>query len=293
MSRTTATGAFPLGIYANPLVWKTDPLAAAKWAAANEFAFVDFATEDTAVLDVVRGEGVEVGAVDLPRDARPDIMSTDETKRAAAVATLDGFISRFATAGVRTFYTPSIPVDPTLPRGANLDRFIESLRKLAPTLESANAVLVIEGWPGPGAVCTTPETYRAVIDDCESSAIGVNYDPSHLLRAGIDPVRFLREFVGNVFHMHGKDTDVSPDGVYEYGMVQESARYAPERFCGSYWRYTTPGQGQVRWGEALQILETAGYPGGVSIELEDRNFNGTPEGEARGLLAGATFLSSV
>ena len=67
----------------------------------------------------------------------------------------------------------------------------------------------VGGWPG-GAphfaslVCT-PETVRSFIKDVGPAA-GLNYDPSHLIRLGIDPIRFLREFVGHVYHVHGKDS---------------------------------------------------------------------------------------
>ena len=66
---------------------------------------------------------------------------------------------------------------------------VDSLNALSLALEAAGGRLVIEGWPGPGALCCTPETYRATFRECPSPAIGVNYDPSHLLRMGIDPIR--------------------------------------------------------------------------------------------------------
>ena len=47
----------------------------------------------------------------------------------------------------------------------------------------------------------------------------------------------------------------------------------------------------MRWTEAFRILTEAGYTGGVSIELEDENFNGTDEGEKQGLILSQQFLA--
>jgi sugar phosphate isomerase/epimerase len=44
----------------------------------------------------------------------------------------------------------------------------------------------------------TPETYRATVRECASPLHSINYDPSHLLRMGIDPIRFLKEFAPRV-----------------------------------------------------------------------------------------------
>jgi sugar phosphate isomerase/epimerase len=121
--------------------------------------------------------------------------------------------------------------------------------------------------------------------------MGVNYDPSHLVRMGIDPLRFLNEFVSRVYHVHGKDTELFADNLYEYGHEQPPTFAKPMGFGSMTWRYTIPGQGIVSWTRVFGILKDAGYAGCVSIELEDMNFNGTEAGEKLGILLGAQFLS--
>jgi sugar phosphate isomerase/epimerase len=120
----------------------------------------------------------------------------------------------------------------------------------------------------------------------------VNYDPSHLLRMGIDPLRFLREFASRVYHVHGKDTELIEEGLYRYGNFQEPTFGKPHGFGEVNWRYTIPGHGAVRWVEIFRILAEAGYQGAVSIELEDENFCGTTEGEKAGILHARDFLQS-
>ena len=48
----------------------------------------------------------------------------------------------------------------------------------------------------------------------------------------------------------------------------------------------------MRWREGFRILQSCGYNGLVSIELEDANFNlGDGDGEKRGLVLGASYLT--
>ena len=160
-----------------------------------------------------------------------------------------------------------------------------------PVLEANDARLVIEGWPGPGALCCTPEGYRAAFTELPSQAMGINYDPSHLIRQGIDPMRFLREFVDRVYHVHGKDTELITEGLYEYGHEQPATLAAPIAYGAHAWRYTIPGHGIFRWTTGLGILVENGYSGAVSIELEDANFHKIAEAEQLGIVQGAKFLT--
>ena len=121
--------------------------------------------------------------------------------------------------------------------------------------------------------------------------MGLNYDPSHLIRMDIDHVRFLREFVDRVYHVHGKDTELLVDSYYEFGREQPATFSKTLPYSGYTWRYTIPGHGVARWNDILPILQESGYQGCVSIELEDRNFHGTAEAEQMGILQGARFLT--
>jgi sugar phosphate isomerase/epimerase len=96
--------------------------------------------------------------------------------------------------------------------------------------------------------------------------------------------------VGRVHHVHGKDTELLAENLYEFGNEQPPTFAQRIRYGALHWRYTIPGHGCMRWPEALGILKAHGYAGCVSIELEDANFNGTTEGEQFGILQGAHFL---
>ncbi len=93
--------------------------------------------------------------------------------------------------------------------------------------------------------------------------------------------------------MHGKDTEILSEGLYEHGNLQDATFEEPHDSGGHCWRYTIPGHGCARWGKMLSQLKAAGFDGMVSIELEDENFNGAEDGEKRGLIAGRSFLESA
>lgn len=286
MSMTTRTGSFPIGFRRGGSPWQRDLPGALAWAEQNSLGVIDLgrSLED---IDVAEGAGLRVGSVDL-LDWQ-GLISTDSGKRAESVAKNSEYVAK---CGARNYFYVALPEKPEAKRSDNTALLVESLNALAPALEKANGFLAIEGWPGPGALCCTPESYRATFKECQSPSIGINYDPSHLVRMGIDPIRFLREFVGRVVHVHGKDTEVLADDLYEYGHEQ-LATFKPNPFCGaSSWRYTIPGQGLVPWGEAFRILEANGYKGAVCIELEDRDYNSGEDSEKAGILAGAQFLSA-
>jgi sugar phosphate isomerase/epimerase len=109
---------------------------------------------------------------------------------------------------------------------------------------------------------------------------------------GIDAVRFVEEFASRVKHVHGKDTEILSEGLYEYGAEQPATFGKPRGFGGMSWRYTIPGHGAFRWTKGFEILAAAGYNGAVCIELEDEYFNTDEDTEKQGLLAGGAFLIS-
>ena len=41
---------------------------------------------------------------------------------------------------------------------------------------------------------------------------GFNFDPSHLIWQGVDPVEFIRSFPDRIYHVHMKDASVTLDG---------------------------------------------------------------------------------
>lgn len=108
--------------------------------------------------------------------------------------------------------------------------------------------------------------------------VGVNFDPSHLLWMGADPLRAIEELTaaggpGTIQHVHAKDTRLEAAAEVrsrlEYLTVDHSADRA--------WNYVTVGRGgdQAFWDAFVAALQSVGYDGTLSIEHEDVAVRGT------------------
>jgi sugar phosphate isomerase/epimerase len=284
----TRTGSFSIGFRRGGSDWQKDLVGTITWAKQSGLSVIDLGRDGDSAGRQVIDAGLQIGSVDLLE--WESMISADKAKRADAIARNTAYIQACAAYGVINHFIVMLPENPALSRSENFGYMVESFNQLAPALEQNQARVIVEGWPGPGALCCTPEGYRAFFKECPSKAMGVNYDPSHLIRMGIDPVRFVKEFAERVYHVHGKDTDLFAENLYEYGHEQPPT-FAQEMGFGSLaWRYTIPGHGIASWGQIFSNLQAAGYTGRVSIELEDMNFNGTEAGEKLGILQGAHFL---
>lgn len=284
----TRTGGFPIGFRRSGAEWQKDIDALIAWSKDQGFEVIDVGRDGDASAKVVMDAGLRVGSVDLAE--WKGMISPDKARREEAVARNAEYVKACTAAGVGNFFIVMLPEDPARERKENFGHMVEGFGALVPALESAGARVVIEGWPGPGALCCNPSECRKLFAELPSAAMGINYDPSHLVRLGIDPLRFLREFAARVGHVHAKDTELLDERRYELGAEQPATFAEGIAFGGNHWRYCIPGHGCIRWRAAFEILAEAGYDGCVSVELEDAGFNGTEDGERQGLIFGGRYL---
>ncbi len=287
----TRTGNFPIGFRRGWSDWQKDLPSLLRWAKENDLSAIDIGKDADKIGRQILDAGLRIGTADLKEGQ--GMISPSKATRSKAVKANIADIEKNAALGPLNYFLVMLPEKPDLPRADNFGYMVESFAQIAPALEAAKAHIVIEGWPGPGALCCTPEGYRAFFKAVPSKSMGVNYDASHLLRMGIDPIRFLNEFVGRVYHVHGKDTELNADNLYNFGHEQPPTFSKPVAFGNMAWRYTIPGHGQVSWNEVFRILQANKYKGAVCIELEDAHFNGTTDGEKQGILLGAQYLAGV
>ncbi len=237
--------------------------------------------------------GLPVGTVDLLEIEWGGMLSADAGRRRETVRLAQQVIRTGAAQGCRIHFVVMLAEDVNLPRRETFRYMVESYGQLREVLIETDTRIAIEGWPGCNAHCCTPESCRAFLREMDSPHYGINYDPSHLIRMGIDPLRFVREFAPQVVHVHAKDTWIDADRLYELGFEQAPVFAEGYDWGGAFWRYTIPGQGRAPWPQLLTELKSAGYRGFVSIELEDADYNGTLEGERRGFIAARNFLQQA
>ena len=140
-----------------------------------------------------------------------------------------------------------------------------------------NCPMIFSGdeWPGGNNLAFAPAIWREMFRRIPDDGFGLNLDPSHLVWQFIDCERAIYEFADRIFHTHGKDVEVRPDGLYDWGTMSTGVGWQVPRLCGL---------GQVDWSRFFAALYAVGYDGVVSIEHEDRRFEGTPELVRRGFL---------
>lgn len=93
---------------------------------------------------------------------------------------------------------------------------------------------------------------------------GFNFDPSHLLWQGVDPVEFLRAFPDRIYHVHIKDAIVTLDG--RSGILASHLNFGDAR---RGWDFRSPGRGGVNFEEIIRALNAINYQGPLSVEWED------------------------
>lgn len=291
----TRTGNFPIGFRQGWTEWfKKDISKLCGWAAENGFEVIDLPGCTADDLSILKDHKLQLGTVDLLELSH--LCATDEAKRKDVLARNLERIKTLAKLGVKKFFSVVIPGDAAKSRTENYDIAVKCYQPIAAACADAGATVYLEGWPGGRphypSLCCTPETYRRIFKDIPKG-LGVNYDPSHLIRLGVDHIRFAEEFVNKIGHVHAKDTELYPEAVYEFGLYQSAAFAKSHGFGENVWRYTIPGHGVARWPKLFELLTANNYTGAVCIELEDEKFNGSEAGEKNGLLASLKYLQAV
>lgn len=284
----TKTGGFTIGFRRMGWKWNEDLDGLLKWSKETGFDAIDIGRNADKVGRSVLAAGIKLGSIDLA--VWQEMLSPDAAKRKDAVARNAAYVKACADLGSMNHFVVMLPEKPDLSRLENFKYMVESFAQLAPVMEKAGARLVIEGWPGAGALCCTPESYRAFFTECPAKCFGVNYDPSHLIRMGIDPIRFLHEFADRVYHVHAKDAEINGENLYHYGNILPPTLKDGGGWGSMHWRYTLPGFGSMRWVDGMAVLKDRGYSGVVSIEHEDGRFWSDEESNKAGLKTALEFL---
>ena len=284
-----------------------------EWAAAHEFQALEVgawpdntpehyharhidaqrldASEAQRVTDLMAAAGISISALAFyennlhgDRDVRAGIH--DHLKaciRAASmlgVDTVGTFIGRDLTASVADNLREGSAVLPPL---------VSYAADHGVTLVIENCPM--EGWGPdgyPANLAYSPELWDWMIE----MGFRLNFDPSHLMWIGIDPVAALKEYVPFVKHVQAKDVQIDDAARQRYSMFGRAVSRRDGWDTG-WWRYRVPGLGQVDWSGIIDALYEGGYDGTVSIEHEDPVWGGSSERVRTGLLIAQRTLSGL
>jgi sugar phosphate isomerase/epimerase len=173
----------------------------------------------------------------------------------------------------------------------NYDSFAAHANALIAATQASGLHFAIENWPGPNDdfIATTPYGWQQLFARVTSPRFGLEFDPSHLLRIGIDPFAALEGVRDRIKILHAKDTSIDGERLQAVG------------YHGSgWWQYRLPGRGKLDWPKFIRQAQSYGFDGTVSIEHEDAAF-GWPgkdlaarkEGERLGLGFLRNLLESI
>lgn len=144
--------------------------------------------------------------------------------------------------------------------------------------------IAFENWPGGHPwplvmnIAITPDAWTQMFDAVPDRALGLEYDPSHLVRLMIDDLEPLMAFKDRIYHVHAKDTTIRREVLQSVGYIGQG-----------WWTYSIPSRGVVRWPEFFSSLRQIGYDGGVCIEHEDMDY--WDDKFKDGLALGSQFLN--
>ncbi len=119
----------------------------------------------------------------------------------------------------------------------------------------------------PGFCVYNPETLLR-LREAVGDVIGANYDPSHLIWQGMDPVASIRALEGAIYHVHAKDTKIDPYNTAKFGVL-DTKHYSDEIHRSWVFRTVGYGNGLQYWRDLISNLRLVGYDKVLSIEHED------------------------
>jgi sugar phosphate isomerase/epimerase len=148
-------------------------------------------------------------------------------------------------------------------------------------IENCPMIFSADEWPGGKNLAYSPAIWRRLFEIVDAENFGLNLDPSHLVWQFIDYERAVREFGPRIRHVHAKDMEIDRNGLFEHGVMSAGAGWQVPRL---------PGLGEIRWDRFIAALYAVGYDGAISIEHEDRMFEGEEELVKRGFLLARDVL---
>jgi sugar phosphate isomerase/epimerase len=129
---------------------------------------------------------------------------------------------------------------------ATLQESIDSLGRLARMAEGYGVTLCVKAHVG-SAIDNTPTTLRAMAA-IDSPNFGIDMDPSHIHRAGENPVEALRAVISRVKHIHIRDC-----------LGRQQGPGKPEMQAN--------GRGEIDLAGYIRVLVENGYTGPVDLEI--------------------------
>lgn len=215
----------------------------------------------------------EAGLVASALSWYANLLDRDERRREAAWEHVGRMVETAATLGIEVVGLV-VGRDPSLPLGDCLAEFARRARPLVARAEAGGVRLAVENDPmcgrefedQPGNAAFSPELWEKLFGQVRSPALGLNFDPAHLVWLGIDPVAAATDYAEKIVHVQANDAEVFDHRRQDCSVLRPS---------GGWFRYRIAGFGSVDWRRLLDRLGELGYAGAVCVEQEDAVWQGS------------------
>ncbi|MGH2356329.1 MAG: sugar phosphate isomerase/epimerase family protein [Chloroflexota bacterium] len=262
----------------------------AHWAAAHGFADIETGLSDD-LTETLKAHGLTAWCANM---GRARLLTADDAERAAAIDRAKTVVDSAARQGVKVVGCGHAMVEGH-PPAAQIEFFKLGFGPVAAHAEAAGVKLAFENWPNRGRnLMHSPELWDAAFTAVPSPALGLTFDPSHLVVLHIDWLWAMRAFKDRIAYVHGKDTELFPERLNRYGTYGPFVESGGPA-SGIWWRYRLPGFGVIDWRKFADVLSEIGYAGPINIEHEDQVWGFTQDVERmrEGLLITKRYLEGV
>jgi sugar phosphate isomerase/epimerase len=261
------------------------------------------------ILDDLQNRGIEVSALGYyPNYFDPDAEEAHEAQR--YLLSILALAVRMEVKTVCTFAGRA----PNKSVAENIPLFKDLFSRFCEEAEKKNLRIAIENCPMMDQVTMqginiafSPEVWDAMFDAVPSTALGLEFDPSHLVWLGVDYVQAVHDYGDRIYHVHAKDMEIDRQMLARVGIYGQAI--GPVAGLGhGWWRPRTPGWGDVNWPKFISALLDVNYTGNIDIEHEDEviaraaatidlsqesNIVATYGTDTTGLILGYNFLSKL
>lgn len=172
----------------------------------------------------------------------------DEAERQRGLSHVSAMIDRAAAIGVNYVHLCSGKPTPGQSETAMLPLFIETMRSVVKKASDKGVSVGLESCaPQMYPQCSR---YLELAEALAPMELGVNFDPSHFLAIGEDPVKAVHRLAPLIRHVHIKDAK------------------------GRFPEFTFPplGEGEIDFPTLIAALRDIGYSGALTIEYEANYF---------------------
>lgn len=284
-----------------------------RWTQGTKFDALEVAAWPSGSKRKFKGSHIDVDSLNASADRFKDLLA-EKGKTISALAYYDNLLDPDAAVRdhVRSHLRKVIDAaaalnvnlvgtfvgaHPNLTPSESFREIVKELRKILSFAKDRGVRVMIEncpmtGWQkfnAPGNLAYSPELWSALFHELPFENFGLNFDPSHLFWLAIDYEKAVKDFREKIFHVHAKDCELLPEGLYRYGIYGPQLTSEPRD--PGWWRYRLPGKGSIDWARFTGALHEAGFEGTLSIELEDPEWEDSEEAIKDALLGGANFLS--